>query len=119
MGEPGAGKSTLLLELAHHLVKQAEQDPMRPLPVLLPLSSWANQRGSLQDWLIEQFGEQYKIPRNLSQQLVLAELVFATDNIEGEVRKRDVFLIHTLEDYKRCPSKGLRFYRGKAECLPV
>lgn len=41
LGEPGAGKSTLLLELAHHLVEQAEQDVSQPLPVLLPLSSWA------------------------------------------------------------------------------
>ena len=40
LGEPGAGKSTLLLELAQHLVQQAEQDVTQPLPALLPLSSW-------------------------------------------------------------------------------
>ncbi len=34
LGEPGAGKSTLLLELALHLVKQAEQDATQPLPRL-------------------------------------------------------------------------------------
>jgi predicted NACHT family NTPase len=41
LGEPGAGKSTQLLELAYHLVEQAEHDATHPLPVLLPLSSWA------------------------------------------------------------------------------
>jgi hypothetical protein len=38
LGEPGAGKSTQLLELAQHLVEQAEQDVAQPLPVVLPLS---------------------------------------------------------------------------------
>ena len=47
LGEPGAGKSTLLLDLAEHLVVRAEQDETHPLPVILPLSSWAIKRGSL------------------------------------------------------------------------
>lgn len=72
LGETGAGKSTLLLELADYLVKQAEQDTRQPLPVILPLSSWASRRSSLQDWLIEQFAQIYVISQKLSQQLVYA-----------------------------------------------
>jgi hypothetical protein len=51
LGEPGTGKSTLLLELAQHLVERAATDESHPLPVILPLSSWAVLKPSLQDWL--------------------------------------------------------------------
>src|SRR5262249_30421715 len=70
LGEPGAGKSTLLLELAHHLVGQAEQDAAQPLPVLLPLSTFAVKHSSLQDWLIEQVASLYDVPKRLSAQWV-------------------------------------------------
>jgi DNA polymerase III delta prime subunit len=75
LGEPGAGKSTFLLELAHHLVGQAEQDATQQLPVLLPLSSWATNRHPLQDWLIEQVALLYDVPRKLSQQWVQEDLI--------------------------------------------
>jgi len=75
LGEPGAGKSTLLLELARYLVEQAEQDTEQPLPILLPLPSWANKRLELQEWLIEQLALFYAVPRKLSEQWVKMELV--------------------------------------------
>ena len=75
LGEPGAGKSTLLLELADHLVEQAEHNTTRPLPILVPLSTWAASRGSLQDWLGEQIALLYDVPRSLSRQWIQAELV--------------------------------------------
>ena len=55
LGEPGAGKSTLLLDLAQQLVVRAEQDQTHPLPVILPLSSWAVKRPKLEDWIAEQW----------------------------------------------------------------
>ena len=44
LGEPGAGKTTLLFELARRLAERAHADPRHPLPVYLPLSSWATRR---------------------------------------------------------------------------
>jgi NACHT domain/TIR domain len=75
LGEPGAGKSTLLLDLAYHLVKQAEADVTYSLPILLPLSSWANRRRPLQEWLVEQVTVLYDVPRKLSEHWVQANLV--------------------------------------------
>ncbi len=90
LGEPGAGKSTLLLELAHHLVERAEKDVEQPLPVLLPLSSWATTRPPLQEWLSEQVALLYDVPRSLSQQWIQAELLLPLlDGLdEMEVSKR-------------------------------
>src|SRR5262249_26822388 len=54
LGEPGAGKSTLLLDLAQQLLVRAEQDEAHPLPVILPLSTWAVKRSALENWMAEQ-----------------------------------------------------------------
>jgi GTPase SAR1 family protein len=99
LGEPGAGKSTLLLELAHYLVQQAEQDAMQPLPILLPLSSWAVSRRPLQDWLGEQIALLYDVPRSLSQQWIQAEqllpLLDGLDEMEVSARAGCIAALNT------------------------
>ena len=102
LGEPGAGKSTLLLKLAHYLMEQAEQNSTRPLPILLPLSTWAVGRHPLQDWISEQITLLYDVPRGLSQQLVQAELVLPLlDGLdEMEVSARAV-CIAAINSYHR------------------
>jgi transcriptional regulator with XRE-family HTH domain/energy-coupling factor transporter ATP-binding protein EcfA2 len=70
LGEPGAGKSTLLLHLAHMLVQRAEQDETYPLPVVLRLSSWAEQKPALEDWISEQIALTYDISQKLSTRWV-------------------------------------------------
>src|SRR5947209_2774302 len=90
LGEPGAGKSTLLLELAHHLIERAEQDTTQPLPVLLPLSSWATNRRPLHEWLAEQMALLYDVPRSLSHQWLQTEqllpLLAGLDELEASAR---------------------------------
>src|SRR2546426_505575 len=75
LGEPDTGKSTLLLELARSLVEQAEQDANHPLPILLPLSSWAIHKDSLHKWLAEEIARLYAISPRLSQQWLQVEQV--------------------------------------------
>ena len=72
-GEPGAGKSTFLLELARYLVEQAEADASKPLPILLPLSSWAEHKRPLNEWLGEEMARLYDVPPRLSQQWIQTE----------------------------------------------
>jgi serine/threonine protein kinase len=70
LGEPGAGKSTLLLNLAQQLVMRAEQDKTHPLPIILPLSSWAIKHLKLEDWMAEQLTQIYDIPHKVSARWV-------------------------------------------------
>jgi GTPase SAR1 family protein len=91
LGEPGAGKSTLLYHLGHHLVIEAGQQPTHPLPFLFPLSSWAEQRLPLDDWMVEQLcSPLYLVPREVSQQLVQGEqilpLLDGLDEMETSAR---------------------------------
>lgn len=51
LGEPGSGKSTLLLQFGLELLKEAEKDTKKPIPLLLNLSSWTNANKSVEEWL--------------------------------------------------------------------
>jgi hypothetical protein len=90
LGEPGTGKSTLLLDLAQRLVEGAEGNAASPLPILLPLSSWAVERSPLQDWIVEQLSQIYDVPRHVSEQWVQEEallpLLDGLDEMEETAR---------------------------------
>jgi hypothetical protein len=53
LGEPGAGKTTVLLQLMERLVARAELDESQPIPVLISLASWKNDK-TIGDWLVEE-----------------------------------------------------------------
>ena len=67
LGEPGSGKTTLLLELARDLLKRAATDTTYPIPVIFNLSSWAEKRQSLVDWLVDELKAKYQVPRQVGQ----------------------------------------------------
>jgi NACHT domain len=70
LGAPGSGKTTLLLELVRDLVVRAGQDDNHPIPVVFNLSSWAEKRQPLKDWLVEELNTKYDVPRKLAQRWV-------------------------------------------------
>jgi DNA polymerase III delta prime subunit len=67
LGEPGSGKTTLLLELARDLIERAKHDPTHPIPVVFNLSSWAEKRPSLAEWLVDELKKRYDVPLELAQ----------------------------------------------------
>jgi energy-coupling factor transporter ATP-binding protein EcfA2 len=70
LGEPGAGKSTLLVHLAQKLLVHAQQDERQLVPVILNLSSWAEKRRPLVEWLIEDLQVSYQVPRKVGQRWI-------------------------------------------------
>jgi predicted NACHT family NTPase len=67
LGAPGTGKTTLLLALAQELVTRAAHDPDHPIPVVFPLSTWAERRRPLMDWLVDELVARYDAPRTIAQ----------------------------------------------------
>jgi predicted NACHT family NTPase len=59
LGAPGSGKTITLLELTRDLIQRAEPDPSQPIPVVFLLSSWAEKRQPLLDWLTEELSTKY------------------------------------------------------------
>jgi TIR domain/NACHT domain len=75
LGAPGAGKTTLLLELTRDLLDRAAQDERHLIPVVFHLSSWAERRSALVDWLIDELDQRYDVPRELAKAWVGAGLI--------------------------------------------
>ena len=75
LGAPGSGKTTLLLELARDLLDRAVRDPTHPIPVVFPLSTWAESRRPLAEWLMEELYQRYDVPRKIGQAWVDADQI--------------------------------------------
>jgi energy-coupling factor transporter ATP-binding protein EcfA2 len=101
LGEPGAGKSTLLVELARFLVAEAERDATQPLPILLPLASWAVNRHSLGEWLGEEIARLYHVSRRLSQQCIEAGVLPLLDGLDEMERGARTACIAAINTYHR------------------
>jgi hypothetical protein len=75
LGAPGSGKTTLLLELARTLLDRAANDIDYPIPVVFNLASWAAERPSLAEWLVDELTDSYHVPRKIAQSWVETDQV--------------------------------------------
>ena len=90
LGVPGSGKTTLLLELARDLLDRATQDSTHPIPVVFPLSTWAESRRPLAEWLVDELNLRYDVPRKIGQEWVkndqILPLLDGLDEVKSEHR---------------------------------
>ena len=124
LGEPGAGKSTLLYQLGRDLLVQAQQ-PTQPLPVVFPLSSWAQKRLPLQEWMIEQLcSPLYEVPREQSRQWVqnqqILPLLDGLDEGEESARPACIAAINAYRSaFPLCPfvvcSRSQEYYAASQD----
>lgn len=83
VGAAGSGKTLLLIQLARALLERARQDRLQPIPVILNLSTWAEQQGSLEEWVVQELASKYQIPRRLGAQwLDTGQLVLLLDGLD-------------------------------------
>lgn len=104
LGEPGAGKTMTLLELARVLLDQAEQDPLQPIPVVFNLSSWADPKRPLGDWMIQELNKKYQVSEKVGCRWLrtqwLLPLFDGLDEVRAEHRAACVEAINTfVEEY--------------------
>ncbi|MEZ4703293.1 MAG: CHAT domain-containing protein [Rhodothermales bacterium] len=67
LGDPGSGKTTAMLKLASTLLDEIEARPSSPTPVMFNLSSWSTSRLPLMDWMIDELGARYQIPKKVGR----------------------------------------------------
>jgi hypothetical protein len=105
VGAPGSGNQTMLFRLADALIARAEKPGPRPMPVVIPLSSWSGGRDDEEqpladrftDWLIRQLTAAVK-GMGMSKEVFEGwvrngELVLLLYGLERlELRRREVCL---------------------------
>ncbi len=100
LGSPGSGKTIALLQLAQRLIERSEQKLSLPMPVVFNLSSWAKERKTIVDWLMDELREKYQVPKSLSelwirqQQLIL--LLDGLDEVKEEYRNTCVRFLNNF-----------------------
>lgn len=98
LGEPGSGKTITLVRLTLDLISRAEEDYTRKIPVVLNLSSWASERQTIADWIVQRLNISYGVSRPLGkawveeQQLLL--LLDGLDEVRAECREACVQAIN-------------------------
>jgi hypothetical protein len=89
LGEAGSGKTTLLLELARDLLDRAGHDPAHPIPVVFPLSTWAQSHKPFVEWLQDELNLRYDVPRASAQEWVASDQVLPLLDGLDEVKAED------------------------------
>jgi len=92
LGKPGAGKTTTLLQLTKELIAQAKENPQLPIPVVFNLSTWAQHKKPIKEWLIDELNSFYKVPREkgtiwITEDYILP-LLDGLDEVNESVRLR-------------------------------
>ena len=129
LGEPGTGKSTKLIGLAKALLDRADNDPSKPIPVILNLSSWTEwtkkaKQAALGEWIQFELVKRYRAPSAGAKQWVkddeIVPLLDGLDEVAAEQRAACVAAINTyrrdggfqpmavccrLEEYRKLPAR--------------
>lgn len=102
LGAPGSGKTITLLELCRPLLERAEADPRQPIPVVLNLSTWAQERKSLAEWIAAEMHRQYGLSPKVTPVWLahdhLTLLLDGLDEVAPAARAACVRAINAYED---------------------
>lgn len=123
LGAPGAGKTTLLLELAASLLERARRDETQPVPVVFHLSTWADGRLPLADWLVDELDKRYDLAPATAR-LCLAErqlvpLLDGLDEVAPAHRAGCVAAINAFRRQDEATRLAVCCRLADSEALPV
>ncbi|MFY0562543.1 NACHT domain-containing protein [Archangium lansingense] len=102
LGQPGAGKTTALLELTRALLAEANRDAVHPIPVVFNLSSWAERRQPLVEWVVEQMRLQYSVSPSISRPwLEQDRLLLLLDGLDEVDSAHRDDCVKAINDFRR------------------
>jgi len=107
LGAPGSGKTTMLLELARDTIARAGKDHTQPIPAVFNLSSWAEKRQPIAEWLVEELNTKYNVPKRVARPWVenddLLLLLDGLDEVKREYREDCVRVINGFRQEHMVP----------------
>lgn len=102
LGAPGSGKTITLIELCAPLLTSAKYDPRQPVPVILNLSTWAQKRGPLEEWIVEEMNRQYGLNKKVTPGWLATDhlilLLDGLDEVASDARNACVQAINTFKE---------------------
>lgn len=102
LGEPGSGKTTLLLHLARELLDRASLHEEHPTPVVFKLSTWADKRRPLTEWLIEELETKYQIPLKTGKPWVdMGEVLPLLDGLDEVAEQHRAACVEAINAYRK------------------
>ncbi len=103
LGAPGAGKTTQLLELTRNLLDRAAENEEHPIPVIFPLSTWAERQRPLVEWLVDEMSQRYYVPREVGRGWVqdgqVLPLLDGLDEVREQHRAACIEAINTFRQH--------------------
>jgi len=91
VGVPGSGKTIALLDLCRSLLDRATSIDNYPIPIVLNLSSWSQNKGKLTNWIIRELDIRYDIPVKLGKEWIekntIIPLLDGLDEVPTEHRE--------------------------------
>jgi len=123
LGAPGAGKTITLLDLARALLTRAEANPTQPIPVVFNLSSYADPRQGLRQWLAEELSVKYQVPKKMGRAWLednrLVLLLDGLDEVQAEHRAACVEVINAYVEEHGVPGLAICSRLEDYTALPV
>jgi TPR repeat protein len=104
LGGPGSGKTTVMLELLRELLEKARVDRDIPVPVVLPLASWAlhQKPQPLADWIVREVAEKHHIEfRHVRAWLEDGQLALLLDGLDEVAAARREECVRAINEFRR------------------
>lgn len=102
LGDPGSGKTITLLEIARDAIARAEDDFNLPIPIVFNLSSWAEHKLKLVDWLIAELHFKYQIPKKVAQAwLEHEELLLLLDGLDEVTQESREACVEAINKFRQ------------------
>jgi hypothetical protein len=101
LGESGSGKTMALLELARDAIARAENDPTKPIPVVLSLSSWAGRRQPIGEWLVKEFRARYHVGKRVARSWIENDdLLLLLDDLDQVPAQYQEACVRAINDFQ-------------------
>ena len=101
LGAPGSGKTITLLELLRDLLAQAQANKNLPIPVVLPLASWALSREPMSAWISREVDNNYHIEaRHVREWIGDEQMVLLLDGLDEVTSEHRDACVQAINDFR-------------------
>ena len=101
LGQPGSGKTTVLLQLMQALADRAAADMLQPVPVLLSLASWKDDK-PIGEWIVDEMKAKYGVRADLGVQWRRTHrIAILLDGLDELPSERLPICVHAINEFDR------------------